>query len=212
MLQTSWIYKDWRTEHVRNIVCISGTSRPGNFTSKALGVVINELDNLKESHTVFDARELKLDFPGNPPTADAERLTDAVADAAGVILASPEYHGAFSAMTKLILENMGFPSALAGKPVALVGVAAGRIGAIKSLEQLKNVCSHIGAIVVPGPVSIAGVQSVFDNEGNVLDAGSEQALRGVATAMHEFLNDYICPKYMLEEMVRQDGHPWAATL
>lgn len=197
---------------MRNIVCISGTNRPGNFTSKALAVVINELDNLKENHTVFDARELKLDFPGNPATADADRLTDAVANAVGVILASPEYHGAFSAMTKLILENMGFPSALAGKPVALVGVAAGRIGAIKSLEQLKNVCSHIGAIVVPGPVSIAGVRSVFDNEGNVLDAGSEQALRNVATVMHEFLNNYVRPKFMLEEMVRHEGRPWAAAL
>jgi chromate reductase len=197
---------------MRNIVCISGTSRPGNFTSKALGVVINELDNLNEKHTVFDAREMKLEFPGNPATTDAEHLTKAVGDAAGVILASPEYHGGFSAMTKLILENMGFPSALAGKPIALVGVAAGRIGAIKSLEQLKNVCSHIGAIVVPGPVSIAGVQSVFDGEGNIIDTGSEQALRSVATSMHQFLNNYVCPKFMLEEMIRHEGRPWAATL
>lgn len=197
---------------MRNIVCISGTSRPENFTSKALGIVVSELENLDESPTVFDARELELDFPGNAPTADAERLTEAVAAAAGVILASPEYHGSFSAMTKLILENMGFPSALAGKPVALVGVAAGRIGAIKSLEQLKNIFSHIGAIVVPGPVSIAGVQSVFDDEGNILDAASEQALRGIAAAMHQFLEDYVCPRYMLEEAIRKEGRPWAATL
>ena len=197
---------------MRNLVCISGTSRPGNFTSKALGIVTDELDNLKENYTVFDARELTLDFPGHPATRDAEGLTEAVSNAAGVILASPEYHGTFASMTKLILENMGFPSALAGKPVALVGVAAGRIGAIKSLEQLKNACSHMGAIVVPGPVSIAGVQSVFDEDGNILDAGSEKALRSVAGAMHEFLNNYVCPKFMLEEMVRLEGRPWAATL
>ena len=48
-----------------------------------------------------------------------------------------------------MIENMGFPSVLAGKPVSLLGVAAGRIGAIKSLESLRGVCSHIGAIVLP---------------------------------------------------------------
>lgn len=78
---------------MRNIVCISGTSRPGNFTSKALGIATNELDNLKENYIVFDSRGLKLNFPGNPATADSDRLTEAVADAAGVILATPEYHG-----------------------------------------------------------------------------------------------------------------------
>ena len=62
-------------------------------------------------------------------------------------------------MTKLVIENLGFPSVLAGKPVALVGVAAGRIGAIKSLEQLRGVCSHVGALVLPGAVSVAGVRA-----------------------------------------------------
>ena len=141
---------------MRNIVCISGTSRPGNYTSRALNVVVDELRQLEETHSLFDARDLELAFPGHPHTEDSTRLQEAVTNASGVILASPEYHGSFSAMTKLILENMGFPSALAGKPVALMGVAAGRIGAIKSLEQLKSICSHIGAIVVPGSVSIAG--------------------------------------------------------
>src|SRR6266851_1228940 len=79
---------------------------------------------------VFDARTLSLAFPGHPDPGDGERLRTAIAAAPGVILATPEYHGSFCAMTKLIIENLGFPSVLAGKPVALVGVAAGRIGAI----------------------------------------------------------------------------------
>ncbi len=197
---------------MRNIVCISGTSRPGNYTSRALNIIVDELESLGEEHSVIDARELELAFPGLEATPGAEALREAVSQASGVILASPEYHGGFSAMTKLILENLGFPSMLAGKPVALMGVAAGRIGAIKSLEQLKNVCSHIGAIVVPGSVSIAGVQSAFDEEGNCLDEGSEKALRGVAVSMQNFLNDYICPRFMLEEMVRGESRPWATTL
>ena len=115
-------------------------------------------------------------------------------------------------MTKLIIENLGFPSVLAGKPVALLGVAAGRIGAIKSLEQLKGVCSHVGAIVVPGSVSIAGVQRAFDADGRCLDADAESAIRGLGHSMLDFLKQYVCPKHALEEMVRKDAAPWSTTV
>ncbi len=197
---------------MRNIVCISGTSRPGNYTSRAFAVIVDELRALEEIVHVFDARDLDLAFPGQEATADSERLTEAVKAASGVLIVGPEYHGSVCAMTKLIIENLGFPSSLAGKPVGLAGVAAGRIGAIKSLEQMKNICSHVGAIVVPGAASIAGVRNVFDAEGNCVDEGSEKALRGVAGSMHQFLNDFVCPRYQLEEMVRADGQPWATTV
>lgn len=197
---------------MRNIVCISGTSRPGNFTARALAVVVDELKNAGEQVTEFDARELVLAFPGQPETEDARNIQQAVKAASGVVFAGPEYHGSVCAMAKLIVENLGFPSHLAGKPIALVGVAAGRIGAIKSLEQMKGICSHVGAVVLPGAVSIAGVQQVFDEQGNCLDKGSEQALRGVAQAMRRFLNDFVCPKFALEEMVRQGGRPWASSI
>jgi NAD(P)H-dependent FMN reductase len=175
-------------------------------------LVVDELEKAGERISVFDARDLTLSFPGQPATRDAEILVTAVTDASGIVLASPEYHGGICAMTKLIIENLGFPSMLAGKPVACVGVAAGRIGAIKSLEQLKGICSHAGAIVVPGSVSIAGVRQVFDEEGNCLDDGSEQALRGLARAMRNFLNDFVCPRYTLENMVREDARPWATSI
>lgn len=197
---------------MRSIVSISGTSRPGNYTAKALAVVNNELEGRELSPTVFDARDLSLSFPGQPPTDDAQRLRSAIESCSGVIIATPEYHGSFSATTKLIIENLGFPSTLAGKPVALVGVAAGRIGAIKSLEQLRVVCSHVGALVLPGAVSIAGVQAAFDSEGNCTDGGVEDALRGIASALLEFIEHYVCPKYTLEAMVRGEDTPWTSTI
>lgn len=197
---------------MRNIICISGTSRPENYTSKALAVVVDELEKAGEKHSVFDARDMKLAFPGQDATDDAKKLLEAVSNASAVVLASPEYHGGICANTKLIIENLGFPSQLAGKPVACLGVAAGRIGAIKSLEQLKSICSHIGAIVVPGSISIAGVQQVFDDEGNILDEGSEIALRGLAHSLTGFLNDFVCPKYALEAMVREGARPWATSV
>lgn len=195
---------------MKRIVCISGTSRPDNYTSSAVALVSDQLRKSGVAIDVFDARELTLAFPGHDTTEDAARLKRAVAAASAVVLGTPEYHGSFSAMTKLIIENLGFPSALKDKPIALVGVAAGRIGAIKSLEQLRSVCAHVGAIVLPTSVSIAGVRNAFDDQGRCTDAGTEAALRGLADALLAFMKDYVCPKHVLESMVRGDGPVWTA--
>jgi len=193
-----------------NILLISGSSRPDNYTSNALAVVHKRLKELDVETKVVDARGLSLSFPGAPATEDAKKLKEAVLGASGIVLASPEYHGAFSAMTKLIIENLGFPSALKDKPIGLLGVAAGRIGAIKSLEQLRSVCAHVGAIVLPRAISIAGVKSAFDAEGRCTDAETERVLRGLADSLMTFLKDYVCPKYALEALVREDGPAWTA--
>jgi hypothetical protein len=94
---------------------------------------------------------------GHPKTPMPGGLVRPSCHEAGVVRAPPEYHGSFCAMIKLIIENLGFPSAIAGRPVALLGVAAGRIGAIKSLEHLRG-CAHTWARSSSQvPLSIAGV-------------------------------------------------------
>jgi len=196
----------------RNIICISGTNRPDNYTSMALAIVVETLEAAGEQLTLFDSRELELNFPGHAQTEDAARLKEAVASATAVVIASPEYHGGVCAHTKLVIENLGFPSVLAGKPVALAGVAAGRIGAIKSLEQLRGICSHVGAVVLPGAVSIAGVRKAFDEDGACRDEGSREALQGLAESLIRFLDDFVCPKFVLESRVREDAAPWASSL
>jgi NAD(P)H-dependent FMN reductase len=184
------------------IVSISATSRPDNYTSRALAVVNDELTRRVGAPLVFDARDMSLAFPGLPPTEDAKRLKEAIAASPGVVIGTPEYHGGFSAMAKLVIENLGFPSVLAGKPVALMGVAAGRIGAIKSLEQLRGVCSHVGAMVLPGAVSVAGVRKVFDDDGRCTDADVEKALRSLGGSLVDYLDRHVCPLYTLESMAR----------
>ena len=38
-------------------------------------------------------------------------------------------------------------------------------------------------------------------------------MRGMAESLQQFLESYVCPKYALEAMVRdQDGGPWISTV
>ena len=194
-------------ENQLRIAVVIGTVRPGNYTSKAVALVVDELGSLDGvAVDLIDPSVLELPLPGiQPESSSAEELQATVSKATGVILATPEYHGSVSSALKLVIENLGFPSVLAGKPVALLGVAAGAIGAIKSLEQLRSICSHTGAIVLPGPVSVAGVQKAFDAEGNCQDAGVEKRVRGVATTLVDYITKSICPGINLERMVREQN-------
>jgi FMN reductase len=197
---------DLMTQEARTgvrIVAILGSVRPANFTAKALALVADQMRQRGVALDVVDPAKLTLPPPGIAPDApDARAVHELVAQATGVILATPEYHGCFSSVMKLVIENLGFPSALAGKPVALLGVAAGQIGAVKSLEALAGVCTHVGAIVLPGAVSVAGVQRLFDSEGRCLDAGVEKRIRSVATNLIDYIDGSICPRIALEQIVR----------
>jgi FMN reductase len=185
------------------IAVLKGSVRPGNFTGKAAALVVDELRSQGIRVDVIDPAEMQLAAPGMGSTPDAERMQEIVRRATGLVVCTPEYHGGLSSVIKQVIENLGFPSVMSGKPVALLGVAAGQIGAIKSLEMLRSICSHIGCLVLPGPVSVARVHEVFDADGNVVNEALEQRMRGVATQLLHHIRENVCPRVALEAMVRE---------
>ncbi|MCH7770302.1 MAG: NAD(P)H-dependent oxidoreductase [Bacteroidetes bacterium] len=188
------------------LATILGSLNKDGSCANALKIVQSELALSDRIGLVkIDPNDFNLPFPGQSDSnSDAKNLQQLLSDVSGIIISTPEYHGSFSSIIKLIIENLGFPSVLSGKPISLLGVASGSIGAIKSLEQLRSVCSHIGAIVLPGPVSIANVRSVFDINGNCLDKKVERRLKTLANEMMSYVEKHVCPKHPLEEQVRDN--------
>jgi NAD(P)H-dependent FMN reductase len=188
------------------IVTICGSVQPGNSTAKALQLVIAELarhPDVEVAPIFLD--KLDLPLPGLSPRdpVAVERFQQTVEEATGVLLASPEYNGGVSSPMKLAIDNLSYPSQLSGKPVSLLGVASGVIGAVKSLEQLRVICAHVGAIVLPRAVSVARVHEVFDEQGNCRDSSTEKSIRGAATSLIDYIRGAICPRITLERIVRQ---------
>jgi FMN reductase len=180
------------------IVVIIGSVRPGNYTSRAVAVVVDELHKQEDLEVdVVDPADLDLSPSGGSV------LREKLEGTTGVILSTPEYHGSYSSVIKAAIENMGFPSGLAGKPVALLGVAAGAIGAVKALEHLRSVCSHVGGIVLPGVVSVAGVQKVFDEDGTCNDPSVEKRIRSLGRSLIDYVRRHICPGLAMEQTVRE---------
>lgn len=188
------------------IAVIQGSVRPGNYTAKALALVIDELQKADIPVTLIDPSTMSLPLPGTgKESEDVRLLQETIQNATGVVIATPEYHGSYSSVVKLVIENLGFPSTLRGKPVSLLGVAAGRIGAIKSLEHLRSICSHVGALVLSSYISIADVQKKFDTDGTCLDSNAEKQIRSTATNLLEYINRHLCPAVTLERMLREES-------
>ncbi|KAA1173982.1 NAD(P)H-dependent oxidoreductase [Marinobacter salinexigens] len=194
------------------IATICGSVRPGNYTSMVLDLALDELGTYPDVEvTPLYLDNLDLPLPGLParnPEA-IEAFQNSVKGATGILLASPEYHGGISSPMKLAIDNLGFPSLLANKPVSLLGVAAGVIGAIKSTEQLRAICAHVGALPLPAVVSVAKVQQLFDSEGNCQDEGMEKLIRSSASNLIDHIKDTVCAKKSLEEVLRQLGEQQA---
>ena len=186
------------------IAVIIGSVAKNSNTRKAALVAVDELQKHEEiSVDVIDPRELDIPFPGiKSSSKDAEKIQEIVEGATGVILVTPEYHGSYSSVLKLLIENLGYPSKLAGKPIAILGVASGDIGAIKSIEGLRGVCAHIGGIVLPGSASIPEVDKHFNEKGECVTPKYEKRIRSVSRNLISFIEENIYPKIALEEIVR----------
>ena len=178
-----------------HLVAITGSVRTDDNTSKVLALVVDEIKKHSDvTLDVIDPDSLSLPLPGKNEKSSADALQKIVSSAAGVVLATPEYNGSYSSVIKLVIEHLGEPSVLAGKPVVLLGVASGGIGAVKALEHLGSVCLNEEAIVLPGSVSVARVHRIFSAQGECTDKDVEKRVRGLADTLLNYIRNSVPQK------------------
>lgn len=164
------------------IAIINGSVQKKNYTAFVLKVIKDEIE-LNENFKIIEINliDYNLPFPGTKIENDnSSELRKFLKSADAFVLGTPEYNGSFTAKLKLMIENSGFPSALKGKPVSLIGIASGILGAVKSLEHLRSVCAHIGAFTLPRVVSIANIEDKFNIKGNCVDIVTEMEIKTLA--------------------------------
>ena len=69
------------------IVAVLGTARPGNFTSKALALVIDEIEKQEDIGVdLIDPATMNLPLPGSSPdSADTKSIQEIVSKSTGVV-------------------------------------------------------------------------------------------------------------------------------
>jgi len=173
-----------------NIVGISGSLRPGSYTSLAVNIALEGAQASGASVRMLDLNDYALPFTqeiwsGGEPTAGILQLREDVKSAQGLILGTPEYHASFSGVLKYALDLMGFEE-FEGKMIGLIGIAGGRMGAANSLAGLRAVGRSLHAWVVPEQVSVSEAWNKFDQSGNLKDNELEESLKKVGRQVARF--------------------------
>ncbi|MEM7152192.1 MAG: NADPH-dependent FMN reductase [Myxococcota bacterium] len=98
-----------------------------------------------------------IDVEGGP--AAVVEFKAAIAEADGLIIATPEYNYGIPGALKNALDWASRPayrSVLAGRPVAVIGVAGGFVGGARAVGQLKQVLGGTVSDVFPYPELLIG--------------------------------------------------------
>ncbi|MFE4044640.1 MULTISPECIES: NADPH-dependent FMN reductase [unclassified Priestia] len=160
-----------------NILIINGSPRETGRTTQ----VTRELHKSYQS-SFLDLSQLSLPiFTGEPhqyETEEVQELIEKIEKADGILLATPEYHGAMSGALKNAFDFLN-SAYFAHKPVVLLAVSGGGKGGINALNNLRTVTRALYA-------NVLSKQLVLDPA----DIGEKGTLRkNAADGIHELVNE-----------------------
>ena len=185
-----------KTRAPLTVAVLVGSVRVGSNTAKAAAFIAAELKSGGRIIVDYiDPREVDLVVPGRPGQDLIEaRLNEALRErvriADGVVVVTPEYDGSYSSITKILIECLGYPSVLAGKPVTILGVASGRIGAVRAIAHLRSLLFNVGALVLPTSPSVAQVHQCFDVNGLCIKEDVRLEIQGAARELETFASAF----------------------
>jgi chromate reductase, NAD(P)H dehydrogenase (quinone) len=119
------------------------------------------------------------DLEDGPAPAAVTALKEAIAEADGVLFATPEYNGSIPGFLKNALDWVSRPfesNALRNKPVAVMGASTGMFGAVWAQADLRKVLGLIGARALERDTPIGLATMRFGAAGDLADAESREAV------------------------------------
>ncbi len=172
------------------IVLISGSNRPGNNTRHVACALEALLRKAGQEVFLIDLEELPLELfsPSayHQKPASFAPLQEAVLKADGILTVVPEYNGSFPGVLKYFIDMLPFPDCFAGTPAAFVGLAAGRWGGLRAVEQLEMIFHYRKAHLHGGRVFLPCISEVLDDDGTIADPDSHRRLDELVTGFVDF--------------------------
>ena len=170
------------------ILGVVGSLRPDSHNRRLLRAAAHELppgveleifEGLKQVEP-FDETD-EHEAGGGMPGADA--FIAAIRDADAVLFVTPEYNGSIPGVLKNAVDWASRPtpatSALAGKPVAVLGASTGMFGAVWAQAELRKALGLAGARVLEHEVGVPTAHEAFHDDGRLNRGGTRRRIREV---------------------------------
>jgi len=178
------------------IIGISGSLRRGSFNSALLRAAAALMPlgvELKiESIEGIPLYNGDVEASEGIPTRVAE-LKTAIAEANGLLLATPEYNNSMPGVLKNVIDWLSrpasdIPTVFGGKPVAVMGASQGSFGTILSQNAWLPVLRTLGTKPwFGGRLLVSRAHSVFDEHGSLKDEAIGKQLERFLNGFAEFV-------------------------
>ena len=174
-----------------SVLGICGSLRKGSYNMAALRTAI-ELKPTGMTITVADISQFPLynedvRAQGFPPPVETLRRQIAEADA--LLFVTPEYNYSMPGVLKNAIDWASRPpdQPFAGKPVAIMGAAAGMAGSARAQYDLRRSCVFLDMHPVNRPeVLIGQAQTKFDASGRLTDDAARGFIRDMLVALEKW--------------------------
>lgn len=175
-------------ERIIRVLGISGSLRTGSYNTALLRAAVELLppDMTLEIMDLEGLPVFDVDYEKPFPETVAQ-LRGRIEQADAVMIATPEYNSSISGALKNALDwvSRSPQPPLTGKPVAVIGASTGMFGTARAQIQLRQVLTHLGALVLPKPeVMVAKAQEVFDENGTLTSEATRGFLQDLLTRLN----------------------------
>jgi NAD(P)H-dependent FMN reductase len=161
-----------------NIPILLGTNRKLRKSVHVANWLKGEMEKRPEIRTrLFDTAEFALpqDDYGQEVKERFPEWRDAIVQADGLVIVSPEYNHGYPGTLKAVLDLL--LREYVHKAVAFVAVSAGPWGGTRVIEQMVPMCRELGLAVTFTDLNFPHVQKTFDDQGKLLDNAFEQRVK-----------------------------------
>jgi chromate reductase, NAD(P)H dehydrogenase (quinone) len=171
-----------------SVLGICGSLRRGSYNMAALRAAIG-LKPPEMTIEIADISQIPLynedvRAQGLPPPVETLRRQIRAADA--LLFATPEYNYSMSGVLKNAIDWASRPpdQPFAGKPVAIIGAAAGMAGTARAQYDLRRSCVFLDMHPLNRPeVFIGQAHTKFDAKGNFHDEAGRGFIRDLLAAL-----------------------------
>jgi NAD(P)H-dependent FMN reductase len=162
-----------------NIPVLLGTNRKERKSAHVAKWLVGEMEKRPEIRTrLFDVAEFALpqDDYGQGLKDRFPEWRDAIVQADGLVIVSPEYNHGYPGVLKAVLDLL--LREYVHKAVAFVGVSAGPWGGTRVIEAMVPMCRELGLAVTFADLNFPFVEKTFDDQGKLLDKAFEPRVKG----------------------------------
>lgn len=183
-------------KRILNILAFAGSLRKASF-NKSLLRVAKELAPESMEITIFDLVGIPLYNADIEEQGDPERVVEfkeAIQNADGLLIATPEYNHGVPAVTKNAIDWASRPpknAPLNEKPIGILGASPGLTGSARGQSQLRQAFEFTNSYCMPQPeILVYRAHQKFDEEGNLTDESTRKYLGIYLEALYNWVNRF----------------------